>query len=257
MKTGKEHFKNLDAYSHERHSELSGMLQPFVECTDRYGELLCRASVAIAEVPPSNVQDRVLRDLMANVFDFLFETRRLILEGKVVIAFPLGRRAYESLSLLALCAQDKNVAKRWQRGRIITNDKVRHQLSKQSMPESDKDTQKLYKFFSKAAHPNRSLVPHRYLGEGNSFVFGAIGKPDLVFVTDSCIKNLQMWFWFGAVISYTYRDVLSRRDHLFVRDYFEAAKMAEKVVEWLGKNWEHLLREAQDAIQGDAGRDQV
>jgi hypothetical protein len=49
----------------------------------------------------------------------------------------------------------------------------------------------LYSFFSQASHPNRSLVPHRKLGEGDEFVLGMIGKPELFLVLDYCAKAFE------------------------------------------------------------------
>jgi hypothetical protein len=122
----------------------------------------------LGHTPPSDEQDRVIRDLLADVFDFLYEARPLILGGKLPVAFPLARRAYESLSLLHLCAVDARWAKRWQSRKQIGNADVRRTLGAHPMGEPEADMRELHQFFSEASHPNRSLVPHRMLGEAMS-----------------------------------------------------------------------------------------
>ena len=48
------------------------------------------------------------------------------------------------------------------------------------MGEPEAEMRELYKFFSEAAHPNRSLIPHRMLGEGNEFVLGFEGVSEFL-----------------------------------------------------------------------------
>ena len=67
------------------------MLEPYVAVTDAYGKLLCRISICLGVTPPKDTQDTVVRDLMADVFDFLFESRTMILQGKIQIAYALAR----------------------------------------------------------------------------------------------------------------------------------------------------------------------
>jgi hypothetical protein len=40
---------------------------------------------------------------LADVFDFLYESRRIIMSGQCATAYPLLRRAFESLSLMVVC----------------------------------------------------------------------------------------------------------------------------------------------------------
>jgi hypothetical protein len=214
-----ENCAKLNEYSDHRRRELSTMFFPVVEVTDHYGELICRVTIALGESQPTSSQDVVVRDLMADVFDFLWEWRRPLFEGRLQVAYPLARRSYESLSLLSICAQDPSFADVWERGKKISNAEIRKALERASMAESADALKNLYSFFSKGTHPNRDLIPHRYLGEGNRFVLGSIGMPDLVLVTDQCIKLIQMWFWFTAAVGYFYRKVIDKVDTSFGNDY--------------------------------------
>ncbi len=109
-KPGDKDYAKLIEYSDRRRQELSRMFSPVLEVTDHYGALICRVTNALGESPPTSAQDLVVRDLMADVFDFLWEWRRPLLEGRLQVAYPLARRSYESLSLLSICAQDPSFA---------------------------------------------------------------------------------------------------------------------------------------------------
>jgi len=243
-KTGCDDYAKLNEYADKRRQELSEMLSPVIELTDHYGELICRVTNALGKSSPTSKQDVTVRDLMADVFDFLWEWRRPLLEGRLQVAYPLARRAYESLSLLSICAQNSSYAKAWERGKKISNFEIRKALADAPMPESEDALKDLYKFFSLGTHPNRDLISFRYLGEGTSFVLGSIGMPDLVFVSDHCIKLVQMWFWFTAAVSYFFHDVVDNVDTLFGNDYLKTAKEAKDVITWLSENFNRLLEES-------------
>ena len=115
---------------------------------------------------------------------------------------PLARRAYESLSLLVACELEPKLADRWMAGKQIGNAEVRRVLAAHPMGEPEAGTRKLYNFFSKTTHPNRSHMAHRYLGEGNEFVLGAIGRPSLALLADYAHKTLSLWFWFAAFVCF-------------------------------------------------------
>jgi hypothetical protein len=106
---------------------------PYVQVTDRYAQLVARLVLFLGQAPPKYDQDRVIRDLLADVFDFLYESTPLILSGKLLVAYPLARRAYESLSLMHLCAVDAKWATKWQSGKQIGNADVRKALGGHSM----------------------------------------------------------------------------------------------------------------------------
>ena len=242
------HFSELADYAALRTRELSPMLQPYIETTDRYGVLLCRVTLILGKTPPHSKQEAALRDLMADVFDFLYEARLLIVKGKVDIAYPLARRAYESLSLMVACFLDAKLAARWIAGKKIGNAEVRKLLARHPAGESEQLTRELYGFFSQAAHPNRELVACRFLGEGNEFVLGSIGRPSLAMLADYALKTLNLWFWFGAFISFVYLPVLARADPDFKDDYDAAAKMAQDVAPWLTEQFNRTLTQEQEEI---------
>ncbi|MGA2403134.1 MAG: hypothetical protein ABSG91_15750, partial [Syntrophobacteraceae bacterium] len=99
LESGASLYRELAFFAESRRKDLLSQLQPVVSITDSYGSLIARAVFALGKVPPKSRQDAVVRDLIADVFDFLYEWRRPLFEGRFHVAFPLARRAYESLSL--------------------------------------------------------------------------------------------------------------------------------------------------------------
>lgn len=237
-------FDQLPAFAASRRSEIVGMTEPYIASTDRYARLVARLTSFLGYMPPRDEQDRVIRDLLADVFDFLYEARSLILGAKLSVAFPLARRAYESLSLLHLCAVDPSWAIKWQTGKQIGNAEVRKALGAHPMGEPESEMRELYKFFSEATHPNRSLVPQRMLGEGNEFVLGMIGMPELYLVVDYCSKHLELWHWFAATVSYFYRESIGPVDGAYFQEYQECFEQAKPVKKWLVESLPHLHAEA-------------
>jgi len=235
----------LDEYAALRRHELSEMLRPYIEVTDQYGALICRVTLILGKTPPRSKLDTVLRDLMADVFDFLYEARPLIVKGKLEIAYPLARRAYESLSLMVACFLDPKIADRWTAGKHIGNAEVRCVLGQHPMGESEEKMRDLYKFFSMATHPNRSLVAQRFLGEGNEFVLGAVGRPSLAFLADYALKTLNLWYWFGAFVNFVYLDVLGKNDPKILKDYNRTMKTAQDVAPWLSEQFNRVLLQEQ------------
>lgn len=114
------------------------------------------------------------------------------------------------------------------------------------MGESEESMKELYNFFCSATHPNRELIPRRFLGEGNEYVLGVIGKPELVLITDYCMNALSMWFWLTATVAYFYRKVLEEHDKTYFAAYRHASDEAKRVSQWLVENHNHLLKEAQE-----------
>lgn len=247
-------YSDLHKYSEFRRKELGKLYKPYLDVTDRYGQLICDLGSLLGKLPPSDVQEKVIRDLMADVFDNLYESRNIILATQLNVAYPLIRRAYESLSLLVLCTLDVQTAQKWQGGKQISNGEVREGLAKHPFGEKKEKLHELYKFFSKAYHPNRELIPERRLGEGNEFVFGHIGMPDLVMVTDYCIKHIDLWFWFAAVISVVFGTKLGSYASPFRNKYLCIAKEAQECTNWLRGEFNRLLSEAQNEQKQVAGR---
>ena len=100
----------LETYAERRTKQLSELLKPYIAATDRYGDLICRITLILGKVPPTSKEEAMQRDLMADVFDFLYEARILIVKGKTEIAYLLARRAYESLSLMVACQLEPELA---------------------------------------------------------------------------------------------------------------------------------------------------
>jgi hypothetical protein len=128
IEDGRRAYAELTEHAALRTEEISPMLEPFTQLTDRYGELVCEITLIPGKAQPSSKRDVAMRDLMADVFDFLVETRSLIIKGKLEIAYPLARRAYESLSLMVACHLDEGLAERWMAGKQIGNVEVRRIL---------------------------------------------------------------------------------------------------------------------------------
>jgi len=242
----KEHYKSLHMFSETRSKEMNQMFLPFIDITDRYGLLISRLTLILGNIKPKDTQDVVIRDLMADVFDCLYESRALIMGAKINIAFPVVRRAYESLTLLNLCMINKPFAEKWQKGKEITNGEVRKELDKHPLGESAEDMKKLYEFYCLGSHPNRDLIPRRLLGEGNQFVLGAIGHPSLVMACDLCLKILEMWFWLTAMISVIYHEQISMVDKSYNEAYSLTAKDAQEVGGWLIENFNKVLEEEKE-----------
>jgi hypothetical protein len=232
-------------YELSRQDSLRKMFGPYIRVTDDYGRLICSAVDILGGVQPVSNQDIVIRELLSDVFDFLYEGRRVIMSGQCSTAYPLLRRAFESLSLMVVCCFDPAFAERWHSGVKIPNSKVRAELAQHPMGESMESMREAYNFFSDAAHPNRSIIPNRHLGDGNQFVLASIMIPDLVLVTEYCHRHLQLWFWFAAAVSHHYADLLHRHDAAYHADYQHASQAAQIMAPILQSEFNRLLNEAQ------------
>jgi hypothetical protein len=242
-KEANKHYFELPAYDEARRREIAPMIKPYGDVTDKYGRLMSRICLILGEVEPTSKQDAVIRDLMADVFDFLYESRHFILKGKTLMAFPLARRAYESLSLLHLCALEPETAEKWASGKKISNHEIRKGLSQKQLGEDEDGLKELYNFYCGLTHPNREMIAFRGLGEGNGFVFGSIGCPNLIELSDYCIKNINMWFWFTATVTYFYKHLIFARDPSYKEVYMTTATEAKSVNEWLIEQYNQLLDE--------------
>jgi hypothetical protein len=120
----KNSYRKLPSYSSQRKGELTNLFLPYFEATEKYGSLICRLFYPLGKTPPVDLQDKVIRDLSADVFDSLYESRTLILSNLLHVAYPVTRRAYESLSLLVLCVLDSAYAKKWQESTKISNQEM-------------------------------------------------------------------------------------------------------------------------------------
>jgi hypothetical protein len=237
-----------------REAELRPMLQPYIDVTDRYGVLISSIVLVLGKSAPSSNQDSAIRDLMADVFDHLYEARHLIIIGKPELAYPLARRGYESLSLVVACNLDEKLCRRWMVGKHVSNEEVRRTLAKHPKGESEAATRRLYKEFSEIAHPNRSTVAHRLLGEGNEFVLGSVGKPSLVLLADYALKTLDLWYWFGAFATAVYLPVLGSETRRILDHYHVTAEAAKVVSPWLSEQYNRVLAEEQDEMRKSKDR---
>jgi len=238
-------YTELPEIAATRADELRPMLQPYIDVTDFYGIFITGAVLVLGKNPPQGEQDIAVRDLLADVFDYLYEARDLIVRGKAEIAYPLARRAYESLSLMVACHLDTRLSERWMRGKRVSNEDVRRILAKHPMGEAAEKTRELYKSFSEISHPNRDTVARRFLGEGNQFVLGSIGRPNLVLLADYALKTLNLWFWFGAFIALVYLPLLGKSEPEILKSYYAAADRATEVSQWLVAQYNRVLAEEQ------------
>ena len=110
-------YSDLQKFANFRREELGKPYKRYINVTDLYGQFVCDICSSLGNIPPSDVQEKVIRDLMADVFDNLYESRNIILTGQLNVAYPIVRRVYESLSLLVLCVLDKKSAQKWQAGK--------------------------------------------------------------------------------------------------------------------------------------------
>ena len=240
---GREAYLKLPEYAELRSDELRKLLKPYTELTDRYGSMICEIVLALGKLPATSIVDVVRRDLTADTFDFLYEARALILKGKLEVAYPLARRAYESLSLMVACELDSALAVKWAAGKQISNGEVRKILESHPKGEPEHQTKEFYRFFSANSHPNRDTMAHRLLGDGNEFTLGAIGVPSLVLLADYALRTLELWYWFGAFLGSVYLNIMSDQTPDFGRAYLAVSREAPKIKSWLIEQHNRALEE--------------
>jgi hypothetical protein len=238
----------LAGFAEMRQRELLPLLEPYTRVTDQYGAMVCRIILVLGQVPPETTLDSMTRDLTADVFDFLHEGRTLIERGMPHLVYPLARRAFESLCLVVASNQNEALALKWQSGVEVKNYEVRNILSAHPMGESEEALKEAYSFFCEATHPRRGLVSERHLGAGNSFILGAIGRPDLILLADYCIRTLSLWFWLVAFLRWTYREILPQRDAGLSQAYHEAAINIRAAKQWILEQHNRLRAEAEKNI---------
>jgi hypothetical protein len=248
-------YAELEEIAALRASELRPLLEPYIRITDQYGALIGEVVLVLGTTSPQDDQDVAIRDLLADTFDFLYEARHFIIRGKPDIAYPLARRGYESLSLLVACHLDTKLAARWMAGKRVSNEDVRKVLAKHPKGESESATRELCKAFSNISHPNRDAVAYRFLGEGNEFVLGSIGRPSLVLLADYALKTLDLWFWFGAVVVSAYFPTLYRVNPGILKTYDEAVEGAKAVSAWLTTQYNRVLADERAEMAKMAGPD--
>lgn len=238
-------YQNIKKIEELRYKEISEMVHPFLSMTDGYGAFISDIVEILGQTPPKSVQDKVVRDLTADIFDFLFEAHRLVITGKIAVAFPLARRAFESTCLLSAFIQNSEMAEKWTKGKEFSNSEMRKYLSASTFKEDASELKELYKFYSSGTHPNRELIPSRYLGEGNLYTLGVIGVPDLILITKHLIEITHLWFWFGATVAFHHKEILHRHDSELFKTYKKISTEAQDVKSQLAREFNRLLEAEQ------------
>jgi len=231
LEANKKH-DNLKEYSKTRVSELVEIFSEENKAVVDYEKLLCRATLILGHVKPKDAADQSIRDLLADVFDFLYISRQLILQGNLSAAFPLLRRAFESSALIHYFILKPQKADQWSNGKQIKNEEVRKFLgsNRMGLTVAEDAYQQAYADYSGGSHPNREYIPYRYLGEPNEFVLGSIVKPELLIVGVNFEKLIGLWFWLAAMISVHYFKLFEIADPMYSSDYMKVAEFAQKIV---------------------------
>lgn len=238
-------FDDLQTWREMRSREISGMLEEFVKTTDKYRRLISRVVVVLGESNPKSEQDIAVRDLVCDAFDFLDYSIRITLEGKPEIAFILLRRAFETISLLSVCAQDSEIADQWHKGKEFKNADIRKYLKRGRFPEDAATMKNFYVESSKFTHPNRDTIDFKFLGDGNSYTLGSIGRPHLVLIVKVCLYLIDFYFWFAPILSIYFFNELVKEYPDFKMDYDDAVKSAQRTTIFLQASFHNLLEEAQ------------
>ena len=84
-----------------------------------------------------------------------------------------------------------------------------------------------------------------FLGEGNAFVLGSVGVPELVLIADHAMRLVEMWFWLVAASFYALRESTNKHDQTFPSAYRAVSDAAPEVMEWLRGQYNRQLAIAQ------------
>src|SRR5438105_15147977 len=76
MKQWPHNYSTVQEWEAKRTVELSRIYSPYVRVTDAYADLVCEIVDVIGKKKPKSVQDVVVRDLLGDIFDALYEARR-------------------------------------------------------------------------------------------------------------------------------------------------------------------------------------
>jgi len=161
-------YSRLPEIEANRRQAIEEMLVDEFAFVDDCLTLAAKQVESIGEIHPSSVEDAAMRDLSCDAFEFLYEARRSLAENRPSVVFPPMRRAFESISLSHLFAVKPEFARKWSKGRKISNSDVRKHLEQHPMTDSIEEIREEYKHFSRGTHPNRTHVPYLFLGEGNN-----------------------------------------------------------------------------------------
>jgi hypothetical protein len=151
-----------------------------------------------------------MRDIASDAFEFLYAARDVISGNRLSVAFPLLRRAFESVSLCSLFAAKPEYASLWASGKQFSNADVRKILEHHPTIESIEEVREVYKHFSQGTHSNRTHIPYLFLGEGNQFTLGAIPPVDPYGIGLHVRHLIYLCYWYVGVFLWFYRELLPK-----------------------------------------------
>jgi hypothetical protein len=64
-------------------------------------------------------------------------------------------------------------------------------------------------------------------------------------LADYAIINLNLWFWFAAFVTFTYRDVLSKAAPGLLKTHADVAEAAKPIAGWLRDQLNRVVVEEQ------------
>jgi len=105
-----------------------------------------------------------------------------------------------------------------------------------------------YKYFSEGAHPNRTLVPYLFLGEGNKFTLGSIPPIDPFVLGEHVRHLLQLCYWYVGIFAYFFREPVVPRTGIHFEAEFRMltprlARLRKVLTENLSKLHEEIQRQ--------------
>ncbi|HLG14185.1 MAG TPA: hypothetical protein VJH03_06575 [Blastocatellia bacterium] len=161
---------------------------------------------ALGDIEPKTSEEVAIRDLACDAFDFLYASKETLAENSVTVVFPLMRRAYEDISLLAAFVSNRSLASRWASGGRIKNEDVRKQLETSPLmgPGEVQQIKDMYRHFSSGTHPNRTHLPFSFLGQGNMFTLGAIPPVDALIIGGHLQYLMGLAYWYIGVLGWEF-----------------------------------------------------
>lgn len=234
--------RDMDTISLEKETALSETFKAYVRIFSRYEALACQLTLQLGDHPPASEVDRACRDLFADTFDSLYVARRLVLRHYASSAFPLIRRAFETICLMEYFPHAPDRAKAWLRDEEIKNVEIRKFLEALGS-ESGDGLKAVYKFLAGGAHPTRSFIPKRLLGDGNRFVLGSIMPLMYSGVSEYVLESLRTWFWYMAVANFTFMSMSLPVNSVYCDEYMSTAEEAQRAIKRLAQQMPRIVAE--------------
>jgi hypothetical protein len=230
----------MDAISLERETALSQTFSAYLRIFSRYEALACQLTLQLGDYPPVSEVDRACRDLFADTFDSLYVARHLVLRHYASSAYPLIRRAFETICLMEYFPHAADRARAWLRDEEIKNVEIRKFLEAQGS-ESGVGLKAVYKFLAGGAHPTRSFIPKRLLGDGNRFVLGSIMPLTYSGVSGYILELLRTWFWYMAVANFTFASMSLPVNSAYFDEYTSTAEEAQRAIKRLAQQMPRIV----------------